>query len=185
MWERTNKEDYVHHLGHGRKKSEPRRQRGQLSKRFERVLTNCGYVWSLADPDLQKQGGQIFHEIFERPFLGISRKISAFPKIPHLSSKISDDLFSGGGRQTPLPISMGGHGRICPPLDPPLRLVVDRNNLRCDVVIELCYRILNVTSVTTKNILRAIHSACLGEFLLNIYLDWVCGKVHSFDQWYV
>ena len=59
---------------------------------------------------------------------------------------------------------------------------VDRNNLRCDVVIELCYRILKVTSVTTKNILSAIQSACLGRFLSNIYLNRVCGKVHSISD---
>src|SRR6218665_3221082 len=45
-----------------------------------------------------------------------------------------------------------------------LRLVVDKNNLRCNVVIELCDRILSVTSVTTKNILRVFHSACLEKF---------------------
>src|SRR6218665_3205184 len=50
-----------------------------------------------------------------------------------------------------------------------LRLVVDKNNLRCDVVIELCDRILSVTSVTTKNILRVIHSACLKQIWF-IYL---------------
>src|SRR6218665_3686002 len=33
----------------------------------------------LADPELQKRGGQIFAEIFERPFLGVFRKKSAFP----------------------------------------------------------------------------------------------------------
>src|SRR6218665_2384050 len=38
-------------------------------------------------------GGQIFAEIFERPFLGVSRKISTFPKNCHLSPKIYDDLF--------------------------------------------------------------------------------------------
>src|SRR6218665_3121326 len=49
---------------------------------------------SLADPDLHKRGGQIFDEIFERLFLGISRKNFSIPeKIPHLSPKISDDLF--------------------------------------------------------------------------------------------
>jgi len=42
--------------------------------------------------------------------------------------------------------------------------VVDENNLRCDVVIELCDRISSVTSATTKNILRVIHSACLEKF---------------------
>src|SRR6218665_640197 len=44
-----------------------------------------------------------------------------------------------------------------------LRLVVDKNNLCCDVVIEHCDRILSVTSVATKNILRVIHSACLEQ----------------------
>ena len=29
---------------------------------------------ALADPELQKRGGQFFAEIFERRFLGISRK---------------------------------------------------------------------------------------------------------------
>src|SRR6218665_2853773 len=49
---------------------------------------------ALADPDLQKRGGQIFHEIFERLFLGISRKNFCIPKkITHLSPKISDDFF--------------------------------------------------------------------------------------------
>ena len=43
----------------------------------------------LADPE-QKRGGQILAEIFERPFLGVSRKNVS---IPHLFSKISDDLF--------------------------------------------------------------------------------------------
>src|SRR6218665_2056409 len=39
-------------------------------------------------------GGQIFAEIFERPFLGVPEKISEFPpKIFHLSPKISDDFF--------------------------------------------------------------------------------------------
>ena len=114
----------------------------------------------LADPGLQKRG-QIFYEIFQRPFLGISRKNFCIPqKIPHVSPKFSDDFFfnhrpfrvllygifpwggksvadiaTGGpksllfnkitilpllflsqrGGQTPFPISMGGHGRICPP----------------------------------------------------------------------
>src|SRR6218665_3089499 len=57
----------------------------------------CRYdrrLQSLADPELQKRGGQIFSEICERPFLGVSRKnFSISPKSVHLSLKISDDLF--------------------------------------------------------------------------------------------
>ena len=57
----------------------------------------CRYdrrLQSLADPELQKRGGQIFSEICERPFLGVSRKnFSISPKNVHLSLKISDDLF--------------------------------------------------------------------------------------------
>ena len=51
---------------------------------------------ALADPELQNRGGQILSEIFERLFLGVPEKISAFsPKNLHLglSPKISDDLF--------------------------------------------------------------------------------------------
>ena len=36
---------------------------------------NLKQIDSLADPELQKQGGQIFAEIFERPFLDVSWKI--------------------------------------------------------------------------------------------------------------
>jgi len=43
---------------------------------------------ALADPGLQKRGEQIFAEIFERPFLGLSRK-----KFHHFPKNISDDLF--------------------------------------------------------------------------------------------
>ena len=44
------------------------------------------YMIALADPDLQKRGGAKFLTKFCNDLiLGISRKISAFPKIPHLS----------------------------------------------------------------------------------------------------
>ena len=33
----------------------------------------------LAEPELQKRGGQILARIFERPFLGVPEKITAFP----------------------------------------------------------------------------------------------------------
>ena len=105
-------------------------------------------------------GGQIFAEIFERPFFTcFQKKFQHFPpNLCHLSPKISDDLFlvidhfscfnviffrrgaksvahietgakiltfpqihnaivtlsAPEGGQTPLPTSMGGHGRICP-----------------------------------------------------------------------
>jgi len=48
---------------------------------------------ALADPELQKRGCQILAEIFERPFLGVSRKNVCIPPKCHLSPKISDDLF--------------------------------------------------------------------------------------------
>ena len=47
----------------------------------------------LAEPERQNRGGQILAEIFQRPFLGVLEKMSAFsPQIFHLSPKISDDL---------------------------------------------------------------------------------------------
>src|SRR6218665_2892116 len=49
----------------------------------------------LADPQLQKWGGQIFSEIFERSlFRRFPKKFQHFPKKFHLSLKISNDLFS-------------------------------------------------------------------------------------------
>ena len=39
----------------------------------------CMYECTLADPELQKRGGQISAEIFEQPFLGVPEQISAFP----------------------------------------------------------------------------------------------------------
>ena len=35
----------------------------------------------------------MFSEIFERPFLGLSRKNVSIPPKSHLTPKISDDLF--------------------------------------------------------------------------------------------
>ena len=114
---------------------------------------------TLADPELHKWWGQIFSEIFERPFLGVIRKnfcispknVIYLPKFlmtffpshrpfscfnvvffrtrhqyggqnPYIStnSQLVIILSASEGGQTPLPTSMGGHGRICPPLDPPL-----------------------------------------------------------------
>ena len=61
------------------------------------VTDNCEwrtFPRSLADPDLQKQGGQIFDEIFERPFLGISWTNFCIPqKIPHYFPKFLMTFF--------------------------------------------------------------------------------------------
>src|SRR6218665_3508086 len=53
-------------------------------------LINSG---ALADPELQRRGGQILAEIFERPFFRrFPKKFCHSPKNCHLSPKISDDL---------------------------------------------------------------------------------------------
>ena len=55
------------------------------SKKTWHDIHNASWRDTLADPDLQKLGGQIFDEIFQRPFLGISRKNFFIPqKIPHV-----------------------------------------------------------------------------------------------------
>src|SRR6218665_3503493 len=77
-----------------------------------------------------ERGGQIFAEIFSRPFLGVSRKnVSISRKKCNLSPKISDDLFLNLHKFTILPflflpprgaklhcqLRLGGYVRICPP----------------------------------------------------------------------
>ena len=58
-------------------------------------MNYAAWFYSLADPELQNRGGQMLTEIFERPFLGVPQKTSAFPpKVnSHLSPTISDDFF--------------------------------------------------------------------------------------------
>jgi len=52
-------------------------------------VESAGDITPLADPELQKRGGQICAEIFERPFLGVSRKnVCISPKKFHLSPKM-------------------------------------------------------------------------------------------------
>src|SRR6218665_2687378 len=64
------------------------------------ILYTALLVRTLADPDLQKRGGQIFDEIFQRPFLGISQKNFFIPQKFHmyLPKFLTTFFFHRGGQ---------------------------------------------------------------------------------------
>src|SRR6218665_1047217 len=88
----------------------------------------CMYECTLADPELQKLGGQIFSEIFERPFLGVSPKFQHFPKMSFVSQNfcgpflLFDKLtmlslicLPPKGGPNSIANFDAGHGGACPP----------------------------------------------------------------------
>ena len=71
---------------------------------------------TMADPELQKRGGHIFAEIFERPFFRrFLTKFQHFPQKFHLSPKISDDPFQSSAIFCFNMLFFRRGGQICSP----------------------------------------------------------------------
>ena len=87
-------------VGAGKRQRQPearkleRENETQRHRQTEKDRHRDRQTQTLADPELQKQGGaNILPEFFDDFFEAFLEKMSAFPQKCHLSPKISDDFF--------------------------------------------------------------------------------------------